>query len=72
MHQAAFADQVLLRYLRKRRQDPSLDRRLGLRARCHRQEAAETHRLTPRNPTDLESDHVRTTAAGPTTYENHA
>ena len=39
--QAASADQAVLRHLGERREDADLDRRVGLRAGRHRQEAAE-------------------------------
>ena len=45
MDQAAFADQALLRHLRKRCEDANLDRGLGLCAGRHRQEALATRRL---------------------------
>src|SRR5271166_4720796 len=41
MDQAAPPDQGVLRNLRERGEDTSLDRHLGLRPRRHRQEAAE-------------------------------
>jgi len=41
MDQAASSDQSLFRYIRERRQNPNLDRGLGLRARRHRQEAPQ-------------------------------
>ena len=40
MDQAASSDQGLLRYQRERRQDPDLDRHLGLRAGRHRSQAS--------------------------------
>ena len=58
MDQAASSDQSLLRHVGERGQVPALDRRLGLRPGCHRQEAAEGLRQSLRNPTDLESHHV--------------
>ena len=41
MDQATSAYQSLLRYFRERGQNSNLDRGLGLRARCHRQEATQ-------------------------------
>jgi hypothetical protein len=41
MDQAASSYQRLLRHIRERRQNPNLDRGLGLRARRHRQEAPQ-------------------------------
>ena len=43
MDQAAPAHQGILRHFRKRRQIANLDRPLGLRLGCHRQEAPRTH-----------------------------
>jgi len=45
MDQAAPAHQGLLWNQRERRQNPNLDRCLGLPAGCHRQEKARTDRL---------------------------
>jgi len=44
----------------------NMDRRLGLRARGHRQEAAQPLGESVRNPTDPELDHVRTNFVGST------
>src|SRR4029077_19897999 len=52
MDQAASADQAVLRDIRKCREDPNLDRRLGLRPRRHRQEAASPGRLALHIATD--------------------
>jgi hypothetical protein len=52
MDQTAFADQTLLRDIRKCREDPNLDRRLGLRPRRNRQEAARPGRLALHIATD--------------------
>src|ERR1700686_3069395 len=43
--QAASADQAVLRDIRKRGENPDLDRRLGLRPRRHRQEAPQARSL---------------------------
>lgn len=45
MDQAASTDQTVLRDIRKCREDPNLDRRLGLRPRRHRQEAPQSRRF---------------------------
>src|ERR1700720_2124061 len=52
MDQAASADQAVLRDIRKCREDPNFDRRLGLRPRRHRQEAASPGRLALHIATD--------------------
>src|SRR5271166_2458193 len=52
MDQTASADQTLLRDIRKCREDPNLDRRLGLRPRRHHQEAARPGRLALHTATD--------------------
>jgi hypothetical protein len=53
MDQTASPDQTLLRDIRKCRKDPNLDRRLSLRPRRHRQEAACLGRLALHIATDL-------------------
>jgi hypothetical protein len=45
INQAASADQAVLRDIRKRGENPDLDRRLGLRPRRHRQEAPQARSL---------------------------
>src|SRR5580700_6291361 len=62
MDQAALADQTLLRHIRKCREDPNLDRRLGLRPRRHRQEAASPGRLALQIATDPLGHPVRENA----------
>src|SRR5271166_2149540 len=52
MDQTASANQTLLRDIRKCREDPNLDRRLRLRPRRHRQEAARPGRLALHIATD--------------------
>jgi hypothetical protein len=58
MDQATSSYQAVLRYVRKRGEDTNLDRRVGVRLDCHRQE--ETGHLSQplRNATDLEPNHV--------------
>ena len=53
---------------RERREDANLDRGLRLRARGHRQEAAQPLGEPVRNPTDPEPDHVRANPTGSTAY----
>src|SRR5208283_3081359 len=65
---AAPADQVILWHLRERGEIADLDRRLGLRARRDRQEAARPLAQPLRNPTDSESQPVRENPAGCSTY----
>ena len=59
MDQAAPAHQGILRHFRKRRQIANLDRRLGLRLGCHRQETPRTRGEPLRNPTNFEPHPVR-------------
>ena len=69
LDQAAPTDQVFLRYLGECGEVPDLDRRVGLRARCHRQEAAQPVAQPLRNPTDSELEPVR---ENPTEYSTYA
>src|SRR6201984_2175499 len=57
--QAASADQAVLRDIRKCREDPNLDPRLGLRPRRHRQEGASPGRLALHIATDSLGHPVR-------------
>jgi hypothetical protein len=72
MDQAASSYQSLLRYLGERCQNPALDRGVGLRARCHRQETPQPHCLTLRTATNLEPHHVRTNTLASATYPRTA
>jgi hypothetical protein len=59
MDQAAPAHQGLLRHQRERRQDPNLDRHLGLRPRRHRAETTCPRSYPLPNPTDSERRPIR-------------
>jgi len=56
-----------LRYFGERGQIANLDRGVGLRSGRHRQEASPALCQPLRNPTDLESDHVRANPVGSAT-----
>ena len=68
MDQTASANQTLLWDIRKCGEDPNLDRRLGLRARRYRQEAARPGRLALHIATDPLGHPVRETADASSTY----
>ena len=57
--QTASSYQGVLRHLGERGQNTNLDCGVRLRARGHRQEAPGPLRQPVRNPTNIESDHVR-------------
>ncbi len=59
MDQAASAHQTVLWHLRERREGADLDRGVGVRARGHRQEAAQAQGLTLHLTTDFFRDPIR-------------
>ncbi len=60
--QATLAHQSILRHIRKRRQDTSVDRDIHLRAGGHYQKAIETRAEPLHNFTNFERDHFRQNA----------
>ena len=68
MDQATPAHQAILRHLEERRENPNLDRRLGLRARRHRQETAQSGCPTPHFATDFAGHPVRENPPATETY----
>ena len=69
MDQAASADQTVLRDIRKCREDPNLDRRLGLRPRRHRQEAPQSRRFALHIAPDPLSHTLRENPYGSSAYQ---
>ncbi len=69
--QAASAYQGVLRHLGERREDANLDRRLGLRARGHRQKAPQAGRLALHFATDIFTHPLRENPfkQGPSRYQ---
>src|SRR5665811_2347657 len=70
MDQAAPSDQTVLRHVGQRGEDANLDRRIGLRPHCHRQEAPRLGSLPLHFAPDFLGHPLRENADAPSTFRN--